>query len=135
MYIKTDFFNITTAPITLHANPIPGTNLLSQSSYFSPVQILTSIKLSVCPKLTNTAHCFIQWRQSINKAQLLSLSALLHFQITVNYVGAGAMCQRQGLRSVLDSLCSSNVGDEAGERFSHHFQGCTKPLLAKKKKK
>lgn len=43
----------------------------------------------MCPKLTNTAHCFIQWRQSINKAQLLSLSAFLHFRITVNYVDAG----------------------------------------------
>lgn len=84
------FFNITTALIILHTNPIPGTNLLSQSSYFSPVHILTSIKFSVCPKLTNTAHCFIQWRQSINKAQLLSLSAFLHFRITVSYVDAGA---------------------------------------------
>jgi len=42
----------------------------------------------VCPKLTNTAHRFIQWRQSINKAQLLSLSAFLHFRITVSYVDA-----------------------------------------------
>lgn len=82
--------NVTTALIILHSNPVPGTNLLSQSSYFSPVQILTSIKFSVCPKLTNTAHCFIQWRQSINKAQLLSLSAFLHFRITVSYVDAGA---------------------------------------------
>lgn len=51
---------------------------------------MTSIKFSVCPKLTNTAHCFIQWHQSINKAQLLSLSAFLHFRITVSYVDAGA---------------------------------------------
>lgn len=89
-YIGVGFFNITTAFIILHTNPIPGTNLLSQSSYFSPVHILTSIKFSVCPKLTNTARCFIQRRRSINKAQLLSLSAFLHFRITVSYVDAGA---------------------------------------------
>lgn len=92
IYIYMGFFNVTTALIILHTNPIPGTNLLSQSSYFFSVHILTFIKFSVCPKLTNTAHCFIQWRQSINKAQLLSLPALLHFQITINYVDAGAVC-------------------------------------------
>lgn len=82
-------FQVGIALVILHTNPTPGTNLLSQSSHFSPTHILTSIKFSVCPKLTNTVRCLIQCHQSINKDQPLSLAASLHSQITIKYVDVG----------------------------------------------
>lgn len=89
IYTYRFFFKVGIALVILHTNPTPGTNLLSQSSHFFPAHILTSIKFSVCPKLTNTVRCLIQCRQSINKAQRLSLAASLHSQITIKYVDVG----------------------------------------------